>query len=260
MRRSLRSWPVIAEPVDVSYSAYDEHPLDRQTNGEICLLPSRRDSLVTNLPARGEMWWCEMPEIVAARSWCCPGRGHPAASPGTHRALRRPSGALRVRFFWNPARTDSTSIGDQSTRWRASQSRSLSSVWDGCRCQNAGRSAPPSPSQSTAQKRSQPRADRSPALSGCRSASRRRPADVALADMKLKVRSRDQTGLELSHRPARLMAANHTRGLAQHHLPMTAGLPTKKYCTRGPTMSRTCVQNTGMEASVIDAFRRSAPR
>ncbi|MGB3013900.1 MAG: type II toxin-antitoxin system PemK/MazF family toxin [Candidatus Nanopelagicales bacterium] len=31
--------------------------------GRFGLLPSRRDSLVTNLPARGEMWWCEMPEI-----------------------------------------------------------------------------------------------------------------------------------------------------------------------------------------------------
>ncbi len=126
--------------------------------GRFGLLPSRRDSLVTNLPARGEMWWCEMPEIVAARSWCCPGtRSSRGIAGHSSRPARRPSGALRVRFFWNPARTrfhfDRRSI---STRWRASQSRSLSSVWGGLPMSECGRSAPPSPSQSTAQSRRSP--------------------------------------------------------------------------------------------------------
>jgi len=31
--------------------------------GRPCLLPRRRQLVVSGLPARGEVWWCELPEV-----------------------------------------------------------------------------------------------------------------------------------------------------------------------------------------------------
>jgi mRNA interferase MazF len=49
--------------IDAAYAAYDEHPLD--ADDEWGDLASFRAAAVasTGLPAPGEVWWCELPEV-----------------------------------------------------------------------------------------------------------------------------------------------------------------------------------------------------
>src|SRR3954462_9964696 len=50
--------------VEASYTAYDEHPLDETGRvGGPGVVPRSRRTVMTTLPARGEVWWCEMAEI-----------------------------------------------------------------------------------------------------------------------------------------------------------------------------------------------------
>ena len=64
------------------------------------LVPSRGRSLVTNVPARGEVWWCEMAEIgrrpvvVLSRDAVIPRHGRTLIAPCTTTIRNLPSEVL----------------------------------------------------------------------------------------------------------------------------------------------------------------------
>jgi hypothetical protein len=75
--------------VDASCAAYDKHPLDEPDEcGDLASFRQARSRLVTALPARGELWWCEMAEIgrrpvvVLSRK-----RGDPSSSSSADRTV-----------------------------------------------------------------------------------------------------------------------------------------------------------------------------
>ena len=50
-----------AAELDTSYDAYDEHPLDEPDEwGDLASFRRGGRSIVNALPARGEVWWCEL--------------------------------------------------------------------------------------------------------------------------------------------------------------------------------------------------------
>ena len=50
--------------VDASYTVYDEHPVDEpDAVGRLGVVATGGRCLVSDLPSRGEVWWCEMAEI-----------------------------------------------------------------------------------------------------------------------------------------------------------------------------------------------------
>ncbi len=55
-----------ASEIDAAYTVYDEHPLgEPRCLGRSGLIPGGGSSVVSvsPLPARGEVWWCELPDI-----------------------------------------------------------------------------------------------------------------------------------------------------------------------------------------------------
>ena len=77
-----------AAEIDAAYVAYDSHPLDERDEwGDLRVVSRRCRLIVTTLPARGEVWWCELPQagrrpvVVLSRD---------AAIPRLRRALVAP--------------------------------------------------------------------------------------------------------------------------------------------------------------------------
>ncbi len=74
--------------INASYAAYDEHPLDEVDEwGDLASFREAAATLVSPVPARGEVWWCELADAgrrpVVVLSW-------DAAIPKLRRALIAP--------------------------------------------------------------------------------------------------------------------------------------------------------------------------
>ncbi len=68
-----------AAEADASYVAYDEYPLDEPDEwGDLASFRRAGGRLLSTLPARGEVWWCEMqqtgrrPVVVLSRDAVIP--------------------------------------------------------------------------------------------------------------------------------------------------------------------------------------------
>ena len=79
-----------AAEVDAGYAAYDEHPLDEADAwGDLASFRRARSSVVSAPPARGEVWWCELPEVgrrpvvVLSRDAVIPGHRRALIAPCT---------------------------------------------------------------------------------------------------------------------------------------------------------------------------------
>ena len=80
-----------AAEIDASYAVYDEHPLDEPDEwGDLHSFRRRGRRDVTTAPRRGELWWCEVPDIGSATGGgAVTRRSHPAPAPSARRSVHR---------------------------------------------------------------------------------------------------------------------------------------------------------------------------